>query len=65
MTQPQQTEAGQTLRKLSAWRSHPAITNNVRHLFPGLGTATAIFAVYVVADLAFSAHAQRKGGDKH
>ncbi|CAN0274884.1 unnamed protein product [Phaeothamnion confervicola] len=36
-----------------AWRSHPIISGCARRPFPGLGTAAAIFGVYVVADFIY------------
>jgi hypothetical protein len=32
------------------WRQHPIFkANHIKHVFPGLGSAVAIFSVYVVA----------------
>lgn len=33
-----------------AWRKHPFITNCAKKPFTGLGTATAIFSVYLMVD---------------
>ena len=42
-----------------AWRSHPVISNGVKHMFPGLRQAAIIFGAYLVVDTAWSlAHLQ-------
>jgi len=35
-----------------AWRQHPWLKakHNIRYMFPGLGTAVAIFSVYLVGE---------------
>ncbi len=33
-----------------AWRKHPKIANQWKNMLPGLGIATAIFAVYCFQD---------------
>jgi hypothetical protein len=48
--------------KYDLWRNHPAIVGRPRHMFPGLGLAAGIFAVYLVADFAYDKYV---GGDKH
>ena len=37
-------------RAYESWRAHPMLNNNLRHGLPGLGIASAAFAVYVVYD---------------
>jgi len=48
-----------------AWRKHPIcnLESNFKNMFPGLGTAVALFAVYVVFDQGMSAMAPKK--EKH
>lgn len=37
-----------------AWRAHPMLRlTRAKHMFPGFGTAAAIFAVYCVGDMIF------------
>jgi hypothetical protein len=48
--------------KYDLWRNHPAIVGRPRHMFPGLGLAAGIFAVYLAADYAYDKY---MGGDKH
>ncbi|KAJ1952607.1 hypothetical protein EC988_003460 [Linderina pennispora] len=45
-----------------AWRSHPSFSKmaQLRGMFPGLGIATGLFAVYCVYD-----HFAAKPSDKH
>lgn len=40
-------------QKYQEWRRHPLLSNNTRHMFPGLGYGLAAFAVYVAYDKAF------------
>lgn len=59
-------------RASQAWRQHPLLTQNenIKHMFPGLGTAAAIFSVYVFGEAfyntmtASSKHSQKASANK-
>lgn len=40
-------------RGQDAWRRHPLLAGNWKQPFPHLGTAIAIFTVYIAAETAF------------
>jgi hypothetical protein len=49
-----------------AWRKHPFLTNCAKKPFTGLGTAAAIFSVYVVVDaIAGAMSSKSHGHDSH
>lgn len=53
-------------RNLNAWRRSPQFTSyTIADMFPGLGTASAIFAGYVVVDSIFGNHHSHVSNNHH
>ena len=48
-----------------AWRSHPVISNGVKHMFPGLRKAAIIFGAYLVVDTAWSLASSAGASSSH
>ena len=48
-----------------AWRSHPVISNGVKHMFPGLRQAAIIFGAYLVVDTAWSLASSAGSSSSH
>ncbi|KAL9247369.1 hypothetical protein vseg_020810 [Gypsophila vaccaria] len=56
---------GEFFRRRDAWRSHPMLSNQFRHAFPGLGLGVAAFCVYLVAETAYNTLSSKPPSSHH